>query len=64
MEYPSVAVADVVATNGIIHAIDSVITLPTIATFATANPALSILVDALAYADTGNPNCTIHRNSF
>ncbi len=51
----SVAVANVVASNGIIHAIDGVITLPTIATFATTNPALSILVDALAYADTGSP---------
>jgi uncharacterized surface protein with fasciclin (FAS1) repeats len=51
----NVAIPDVVATNGIIHAIDGVITLPTIATFATANPALSILVDALAYADTGTP---------
>ena len=51
----NVAVADVVASNGIIHAIDGVITLPTIATFATSNPALSILVDALAYADTGMP---------
>jgi uncharacterized surface protein with fasciclin (FAS1) repeats len=30
-----------------------VIDLPTIATFATSNAALSILVDALAYADTG-----------
>ncbi len=51
----SVAEADVVASNGIIHGIDGVITLPTIATFATTNPALSLLVDALAYADTGSP---------
>ena len=51
----SVAVADVVAMNGIVHAVDAVITLPTIATFATSNPALSTLVDALAYADTGTP---------
>ena len=51
----NVAVADVVASNGIIHAIDGVITLPTIATFATSNPALSILVDALVYADSGTP---------
>jgi uncharacterized surface protein with fasciclin (FAS1) repeats len=51
----NVAVADVIASNGIIHAIDGVITLPTIATFATTNPALSLLVDALAYADTGSP---------
>ncbi len=51
----NVAVADVVASNGIIHAIDGVITLPTIATFATTNPALSLLVDALAFADGGSP---------
>ena len=50
-----VMTADVVGTNGIIHAVDAVIGLPTIATFATSNPALSILVDALAYADTGTP---------
>ena len=51
----NVAVADVIASNGIIHAVDAVITLPTIATFATSNPALSTLVDVLAYADTGMP---------
>lgn len=51
----SVAEADVVASNGIIHGIDGVITLPTIATFATSNPALESLVAALAYADTGMP---------
>ncbi|MBT8393406.1 MAG: fasciclin domain-containing protein [Flavobacteriaceae bacterium] len=50
-----VAVADVVASNGIIHAVDGVITLPTIATFATSNPALETLVAALDYADTGSP---------
>ena len=50
-----VMTADVVGTNGIIHAVDAVIGLPTIATFATSNPALSILVDALVYADTGTP---------
>ena len=47
--------ADVVAINGFIHAVDAVITLPTIATFATSNPALSTLVDALVYADSGTP---------
>ena len=46
---------DRTATNGTIHIVDTVIDLPTIATFATSNPALSILVDALAYADTGSP---------
>jgi uncharacterized surface protein with fasciclin (FAS1) repeats len=51
----SVAQADVVATNGVIHAVDAVITLPTIATFATSNDALSSLVAALQLADTGTP---------
>jgi uncharacterized surface protein with fasciclin (FAS1) repeats len=51
----TVALADVMASNGIIHVVDAVIDLPTIATFATTNPALSTLVDALAYADTGAP---------
>jgi len=51
----NVAIADVVASNGIIHAVDAVITLPTIATFADSNPALTLLVEALEYADTGMP---------
>lgn len=51
----SVATADISTTNGIVHVVDQVIGLPTIATFATTNPALSTLVDALAYADTGMP---------
>ena len=50
-----VTAADVMTTNGIVHIVDKVIDLPTIATFATSNPALSILVDALTYADTGTP---------
>ena len=51
----SVIIPDVATTNGIVHVIDEVIDLPTIATFATTNSALSILVDALANADTGEP---------
>lgn len=51
----TVQTADIVGTNGIIHAVDTVIDLPTIATFATSNPALSNLVAALKYADTGMP---------
>ena len=51
----TVTLPDVATTNGIVHVIDQVIDLPTIATFATTNPALSILVDALVYADTGEP---------
>lgn len=51
----NVALADVSTSNGIVHVVDAVIDLPTIATFATTNPGLSTLVDALAYADTGAP---------
>ncbi|MDN3492478.1 fasciclin domain-containing protein [Winogradskyella bathintestinalis] len=51
----TVVTADVTASNGIVHVVDAVIELPTIATFATTNPALETLVAALAYADTGSP---------
>ena len=51
----TVTAADVVGTNGIIHAVDAVIDLPTIATFATSNPALTNLVAALQSADSGTP---------
>lgn len=47
--------ADNTASNGVLHIVDEVIGLPTIATFATSNDALSTLVAALAYADTGSP---------
>ena len=43
----TVAVADIVATNGVIHAVDTVIDLPTVVTFATADPNFSSLVGAL-----------------
>jgi len=43
----SVAIADIVATNGIVHAIDQVIDLPTVVTFAAANPNFTTLVEAL-----------------
>ena len=49
-----VTTADIVGSNGIIHAVDTVIDLPTIATFATANPALSGLVAAIVRADEGD----------
>ena len=51
----SVTTADISADNGIVHVVDAVIGLPTIATFATSNNALSILVDALVYSDSGSP---------
>lgn len=48
-----VAIADIVGTNGIIHAVDTVIALPTIATFATADPNFSILEEALTTETPG-----------
>lgn len=51
----TVSTADIIGTNGVIHVVDAVIDLPTIATFATTNDALSTLVAALSYADTGSP---------
>ena len=47
----TVVAADVVATNGIIHAVDTVIALPTVVTFATADPTFGTLVDALTRPD-------------
>lgn len=43
----SVALADIVASNGVIHAVDAVIDLPTVVTFAVADPNFSTLVEAL-----------------
>ena len=43
----NVAIADIVATNGVIHAVDAVIDLPTVVTFAVADPNFSTLVEAL-----------------
>lgn len=43
----NVAAADIVATNGVIHAVDAVIDLPTVVTFAAADPTFSPLVTAL-----------------
>ncbi|MFT4805294.1 MAG: transforming growth factor-beta-induced protein, partial [Psychroserpens sp.] len=43
----SVAIADVIGTNGIIHAVDAVIDIPSVVTFATADPNFSTLVTAL-----------------
>lgn len=43
----NVSAADVVAVNGVIHKVSSVITLPTVVTFATADATFSTLVAAL-----------------
>ncbi len=42
-----VALADVVAVNGVIHAVDAVIDIPTVVTFAAADPTFAPLVAAL-----------------
>ncbi len=52
----SVTTADIIATNGVIHVVDNVIDLPTVVTFALANPALSSLVAALQSADSQSPS--------
>jgi uncharacterized surface protein with fasciclin (FAS1) repeats len=43
----SVTTADIVGSNGIIHAVDAVIALPTVVTFAAADPNFSTLAGAL-----------------
>ena len=43
----NVAAADIIATNGVIHAVDAVIDVPTVVTFAVADPNFSTLVSAL-----------------
>lgn len=52
----TVVTADIDTDNGVIHAVDQVIALPTIVTFATTNPALTSLVNALT--DGGNTTFT------
>ncbi|MFD2909377.1 fasciclin domain-containing protein [Flavobacterium ardleyense] len=47
----SVATADIVATNGVIHIVDAVIGLPTVVTHAAANPNFSTLVTLLSDQD-------------
>lgn len=55
----SVAQADVVGTNGIIHAVDAVIGIPTVVTFATADPNFSTLVAALTDLTPGTDFASI-----
>ena len=47
----SVVLADIPATNGIVHVVDAVIGLPTVVTFATTNPTFETLVAALTRDD-------------
>ncbi len=49
----NVAVADVVAVNGVVHAVDAVIDLPTVVTFAVADPTFAPLVEALTAGTPG-----------
>lgn len=55
----SVVQADVEAANGVVHIVDQVIGLPTIATFATADPTFETLVAALTRPDLEVPFVTI-----
>ena len=47
----SVTAPDVIAANGVIHAVDAVIGLPTVVDFALADPNFSTLVTALTRSD-------------
>jgi len=58
----SVAAADVVTTNGIIHAIDAVIPIPSVVTFAVADPNFSTLVTALTTLTPATDFATILSN--
>jgi len=49
----NVAMADIVASNGVIHTVDAVIDLPTVVTFAVADPNFSTLVTALTELTPG-----------
>lgn len=48
----TVAAADIVASNGVVHVVDTVIDLPNITTFATADPTFGTLVEALASVES------------
>jgi uncharacterized surface protein with fasciclin (FAS1) repeats len=48
---PTVVTADVDASNGVVHVVDEVILLPTIATFVAADPNLSTLLAAAQLAE-------------
>ena len=53
---PKVAATDIVGTNGVIHVVDAVIDIPTVVTFALADPNFSNLVAALSEADGSSAN--------
>lgn len=47
----TVSSADIIAVNGVVHKVDAVIGLPSVVTFATADPNFSTLVSALTRDD-------------
>lgn len=47
----AVTTADIAVDNGVVHAVNAVIGLPTVVTFAVADPTFNILVSALTRAD-------------
>ncbi len=49
----TVTSADIVGSNGIIHAVDTVIDIPTVVTFAAADPNFTTLVEALTTLTPG-----------
>ncbi|GGZ59330.1 hypothetical protein GCM10008088_21230 [Mesonia mobilis] len=52
----SITVQDIVGTNGVIHTLDEVITLPTLADFITADLKLTTLVEAISRDDISAEN--------
>ena len=55
----SVTAADIVGMNGVIHAVDTVIDIPTVVTFAAADPNFSTLVEALTTLTPGTDFASI-----
>lgn len=49
----NVSTADIIGSNGVVHVIDQVITIPTVVNHALANPNFSTLVAALTRPDLG-----------
>ena len=47
----NVSTADLEASNGVVHVVDGVLTIPDVTTFAVADPNFSTLVDALTRGD-------------
>lgn len=55
----TVSTADIVGSNGIIHEVNTVIDIPTVVTFATADPTFSTLVEALTTLTPGTDFASI-----